>query len=60
MSVKKAFLPIVAMLTAAAEQGKKVKDILDDVTTLCSAKGAGGSATTFERDENGVVAFVKD
>lgn len=60
MTVKKAFQPIIDLLSLPENANKKVKELLGEVTELCSAKGAGGAATTFVRDENGVVTFVRD
>lgn len=58
MAVKKAFESLVAFLTE--NQDKKVKSILAKITELCSAKSAGGSATTVHRDEAGNVTHVFD
>jgi len=58
MTVKKAFLELHAFL--AANEGKKVSTIMEQVTELCSAKGAGGSATSVVRGENGDVVGVLD
>jgi hypothetical protein len=58
MSVKKAFEPLVAFLLE--NQDKKVRSIMAEITELCSAKGAGGTATTIRKDEAGVVTHIFD
>lgn len=58
MAIKKAFVPVMEFLNENAN--RKVKDILPDLEELCSAKGAGGSASTFHRDEAGNVVAIKD
>lgn len=52
MNIKKNFVEIIAFLEA--NQDKKIKSILEEVKTLCSAKSSGGSeiGTTFLKDEN--------
>lgn len=64
MSIKKAFEPILALLTTALEQNPKVRlsDVIDEVTQLASAKSGagGGKATTFHRNEAGEVVGIKD
>lgn len=64
MSIKKAFAPILSVLTTALEQNPKarVSDIIDEVTALASAKSGsgGGKATTFHRNEAGEVIGIKD
>lgn len=57
MSIKKAYLPIVEFLENNA--GKKVNSILDDVKAMCEAKGAGGTATTVHRDDEGNVVAIR-
>lgn len=61
MAIKKVFEPLHAMLKQAAEEGKKVKDVLASATALMSAKagGFGNGEKTFVMDENGVTHFVK-
>ena len=58
MSIKKAFVELHSFLEA--NKDKKVSTILDQVTELCSAKGAGGTATSVLRDNNGVVVGILD
>ena len=58
MSIKKAFIEIHTFLEA--NKDKKVRTIMDEITELLSAKGAGGSATSVYRDEAGVVTFIND
>jgi hypothetical protein len=58
MSIKKAFLPLVEFLTT--NKDKRVKEILEQIQEMCSAKGAGGTASTFHRDENGAVTHIQD
>lgn len=58
MAIKKAFEPIVAFLTE--NQNKQVKSILPQLTELCSAKSAGGTATTVHRNEAGEVTHIFD
>ena len=57
MSVKKAFLPVHAMLAACAAD-VLVSDIMDQVTELCSAKGAGGGTASHRNDAGEVVAIL--
>lgn len=57
MAIKKAYEDLVNFLNE--NQDKKVKSILPNVLEMCSAKGAGGSATTFVRDDNGKVAAIR-
>jgi hypothetical protein len=58
MTIKKAFLPINALLLANAD--KKVKTIMDDLVEIMSAKGAGGGAATIHRNEAGDVVGILD
>lgn len=57
MSIKKAYVELVEFLNANSD--KKVKSILPEIQEMCSAKGAGGSATTFHKDENGNVTHIR-
>jgi len=63
-AIKKAFAPIIDLLTAALNENSKVRvaDVIDEVTALASAKSGsgGGKATTFHRNEAGEVVGVKD
>jgi len=58
MTIKKAFLPINAVLLA--NEDKKVKTIMDELVELMSAKGAGGGATAIHRNEAGDVVGIMD
>lgn len=59
MTVKKAYVDVIAFLEA--NQDKKVKSILADVTAMCEAKagGGGGAASTFVKDEAGNVVAIR-
>lgn len=57
MSVKKAFTALHSYL--AANTDAKVGDLMDEITELCSAKGAGGG-TASHRNEEGVVVAILD
>lgn len=62
---KKVFEPILAILTAALAANPKVRvsEVIDEITEACRARvgeGAGGKATTFHKDENGVVVGIRD
>jgi len=57
MSVKKAYANLIEFLKV--NEDKKVKTILDEVVTMCSAKSAGSSATTVHRDEAGIVTHIR-
>lgn len=57
MAIKKAYENIVNFLNE--NQDKKVKSILPEVLEMCSAKGAGGSASTFVKDEQGNVVAIR-
>ncbi|AWD90264.1 helix turn helix domain containing protein [Dickeya phage Amaethon] len=63
-NIKKAFEPIITLLTTALAENPKVKvaDIIDEVTGLAAAKSGagGGKATTFHRTEAGEVIGIKD
>ena len=58
MSIKKVFQPIVSFLEA--NPAAKVRDVLDQIIELASAKSAGGgAASTFHRDEHGNVVAIR-
>ncbi len=62
---KKVFEPILAILTSALAANAKVRvsEVIDEITEACRARvgeGAGGKATTFHKDENGVVVGIRD
>lgn len=62
---KKVFEPIIAILLSAMTTNPKVRvsEIIEEVTEACRARigeGAGGKATTFHKDENGVVVGIRD
>lgn len=57
MSVKKAFLPLHTMLAACAV-GTLVSDVMENITELCSAKGAGGGSASHRNDAGEVVAVL--
>lgn len=62
---KKVFEPILAILSAALATNPKVRvsEIFDEVTEACRARvgeGAGGKATTFHKNEAGVVVGILD
>ena len=58
MAIKKVFVEIVSLLEANPES--RVKELLDQVKELASAKSAGGgAATTFHKDENGNVVAIR-
>lgn len=57
MAVKKAYVELVEFLIA--NKDKKVSTILGDVEEMCSAKSAGGVATTVHRDDNGEITHVR-
>lgn len=62
---KKVFEPIIAILTAAIAANPKVRvsEILGEVQEACRARvgeGAGGKATTFHKNEAGVVVGIRD
>ncbi len=58
MTIKKAFLPINAILLA--NEDKKVKTIMPELIEVMSAKGAGGGATAIHRNEAGDVIGIMD
>jgi len=64
IKIKKSFAPIIAILATAAEAGKTVADILEEVTTLASTKGratsGAGSVSTFIKDAEGATVAVLD
>lgn len=57
MSIKKVFLPVIALMEA--NKDKKVSAILTDIQELCSAKSAGGGATASHKDAEGNVVAVR-
>lgn len=57
MSIKKAYAGIVEFLKV--NKDKKVGTILDEVIEMCSAKSAGSSATTINRNEEGVITHIR-
>lgn len=58
MAIKKVFQEIVSLLEANPES--RVKELLDQVKELASAKSAGGgAATTFHKDEAGNVVAIR-
>ena len=59
MAIKKAYEDIVAFLEENGE--KKVKTVIADVIAMASAKtgGGGGSATTFQKNSDGIVTAIK-
>lgn len=59
MAVKKAFVDLVSFLEDNSD--KKVKSILPDVITMCSAKsgGGGGGASSFHRNADGEVVAIR-
>ncbi len=57
MPVKKAYTELLAFLNANAD--KKIKTVLGDIETMCSAKSAGGVATTVHRNEAGEIVLVR-
>lgn len=58
VKIKKAYAAIVTLIQENAD--KTVADILPDVIALASAKtgAGGGKATTFHRDDEGVVVAI--
>lgn len=58
MAIKKAFLDLHTLLTA--NQAVVVGDIMDQITELCSGKGAGGASSTVHRDAEGNVVAILD
>lgn len=58
MTIKKAFLPINAILLA--NEDKKVKTIMSELIEIMSAKGAGGGASSIHRNEAGDVIGIMD
>lgn len=62
---KKVFEPIIAILTAALAANPKVRvsEVMDDINEATRARvgeGAGGKATTFHKNEAGVVVGIRD
>lgn len=61
-AIKKAFQPIMDILTAALEAGTVDQGVFDEVQAVCVAKtgNGGGKASTFHRDpETGEVVAIK-
>lgn len=58
MAIKKAFVELHAFLES--NKDKKVSTILDQVTEMCTSRGAGGAATAVHKDENGKVVAILD
>jgi hypothetical protein len=58
-ATKKVFIPLMSLLNA--NQDAKVSDILEQAQELTSAKSGGGGsrATTFHKDEDGVVVAIR-
>lgn len=56
-SIKKAYQSVVQHLQE--NKDKKVSSVLDEIIEMCSAKSAGGSATSFHRDEAGKVVAIR-
>lgn len=64
MKIKKVFEPIVAILTAALAANPKIRvsDVMDELNDVMKARvgeGGGGRATTFHKDEHGVVTAIR-
>ena len=57
MAIKKAYVELIDFLTT--NKDKKVSTILGDVQEMCSAKSAGGVATTVHRNEAGDITHVR-
>lgn len=57
-NIKKAFVELHAFLEA--NKDKKVATILPEVVELCSARGAGGAATSICRDADGNLVGILD
>lgn len=57
MSIKKAYVELIAFLEANSK--KNVATVLDEVKAMCSAKSAGGSASAFHKNEDGVTTFIR-
>lgn len=62
-TIKKAFAPIISVLSAAmlADPEATIASIFDEVEGLAAAKtgAGGGKASTFHRNDDGVVVAVK-
>lgn len=57
MAIKKAFQDVVALLEE--NPNKKVKDILPEILTMCSAKSGGGAGgATVRKDKDGNVTHI--
>ena len=59
-TIKKAFQPIMSLLAAGVEAGTVVQAVYDEALTLTAAKvgAGGGKATTFHKNDDGVVVAV--
>jgi hypothetical protein len=62
-TIKKAFAPIISVLSAAmqADPDATIASVFDEVEGLAAAKtgAGGGKASTFHRNDDGVVVAVK-
>lgn len=57
MSIKKAFQPLVDFLQE--NKDSKVSTLMEDITRICSAKTAGGSASASVKDKEGNVVAIR-
>ena len=57
-NIKKAFVELHSFLEA--NKDKKVSTVMDQVTEMCTARGAGGATTSIVRNESGEVVGVLD
>lgn len=57
MAIKKAFVPLMELLEANKQ--KTVSSILSQVEEICSAKSAGGTATTVHKDKDGNITHIR-
>ena len=57
-SIKKAFVELHTFLEA--NKDKKVNTIMEEVTAMSSAKGAGGAASASVKDADGNVVGILD
>ena len=60
-TIKKAFQPIMTILAAGVAAGTVSQEVHDECLALTAAKvgSGGGKATTFHKNEDGVVVAVK-
>ena len=58
MPIKKAFQEVHNFLVA--NEDKKVKTVLEELTEMMSTKGGGGGATSIHRDADGNVVAILD